>query len=70
MILINKTLHLKFALFKKRDYNINVIFFIGGDIMTKLNEDVIISTKEYIINTYKHLIENMHIMHPHEVCDY
>ncbi|MBO5095443.1 MAG: Helicase associated domain protein [Bacilli bacterium] len=37
--------------------------------MTKLNDEVIISTKEYIINTYKYLIENMHKMHPYEVAN-
>lgn len=37
--------------------------------MTKLNDNIRIDIKEYIINTYKNLIDNMHTMHPHEICN-
>lgn len=32
-----------------------------------MNDELTSCIKEYIIDTYKHLIENMHKMHPHEV---
>ncbi len=37
--------------------------------MTKINNDINGTTKDYIIRTYKHLIDNMHQMHPQEVFD-
>ena len=32
-----------------------------------INDELTSCIKEYIIDTYKHLIEDMHKMHPHEV---